>query len=40
MPRPILTEALRRCLEVLPIEATVTRAAVVDYARDVYRELP
>ncbi|GAA3225218.1 2'-5' RNA ligase family protein [Dactylosporangium siamense] len=40
VPRPILTEALRRCLEVLPIEATVTRAAVVDYARDIYRELP
>ncbi|GGM32229.1 2'-5' RNA ligase family protein [Dactylosporangium sucinum] len=39
VPRPILTEALRRCLEVLPIEATVIRAAVVDYARDVYREL-
>ena len=40
VPRPILTEALRRCLEVRPIEATVTRAAVVDYARDIYRELP
>jgi 2'-5' RNA ligase len=40
VPRPILTEALRRCLEVLPIEATVTRAAVVDYARDIYREIP
>ncbi|GAA2635093.1 2'-5' RNA ligase family protein [Dactylosporangium fulvum] len=40
VPRPILTDGLRRCLEVLPIEATVTRAAVVDYARDIYRELP
>jgi 2'-5' RNA ligase len=39
VPRPILTEALRRCLEVLPIEATVTKAAVVDYARDIYREI-
>ncbi|MET7395083.1 2'-5' RNA ligase family protein [Dactylosporangium sp. NPDC005572] len=39
VPRPILTEALRRCLEVLPIEATVTRAAVADYARDIYQEL-
>jgi hypothetical protein len=40
VPRPILADALRRCLEVLPIEATVTKAAVVDYARDVYREVP
>jgi 2'-5' RNA ligase len=40
VPRPLLTEALRRCLESLPIEATVTRAAVADYARDIFREIP
>ncbi|MEV8513895.1 2'-5' RNA ligase family protein [Dactylosporangium sp. NPDC051484] len=40
VPRPLLTETLRRCLESLPIEATVTRAAVADYARDIYREIP
>jgi 2'-5' RNA ligase len=39
VPRPLLTEALRRCLEALPIEATVTRAAVADFARDLYREI-
>jgi hypothetical protein len=39
VPRPLLTEALRRCLESLPIEATVTRAAVADYARDIFREV-
>ncbi|MER7005615.1 2'-5' RNA ligase family protein [Dactylosporangium sp. NPDC000555] len=39
VPRPLLTETLRRCLESLPIEATVTRAAVADYARDIYREI-
>ncbi|WP_432835039.1 2'-5' RNA ligase family protein [Dactylosporangium sp. CA-092794] len=40
VPRPLLTEALRRCLESLPIEATVTRAAVADYARGIFREIP
>jgi hypothetical protein len=39
VPRPLLTDALRRCLECLPIEATVTRAAVADYARDIYQEI-
>ncbi|MEU7870234.1 2'-5' RNA ligase family protein [Dactylosporangium sp. NPDC049140] len=40
VPRPLLTDALRRCLESLPIEATVTRAAVADYARDIFHEIP
>jgi hypothetical protein len=35
VPRPALTPAIRRCLEVLPIEATVTSAAVADHARGV-----
>ena len=36
VPRPVLTEALRRCLETLPIEATVVGAAVADHAKDIY----
>ncbi|GAA4247494.1 2'-5' RNA ligase family protein [Dactylosporangium darangshiense] len=40
VPRPLLTDTLRRCLESLPIDATVTRAAVADYARDIFREIP
>ncbi|WP_433056415.1 2'-5' RNA ligase family protein [Dactylosporangium sp. CS-033363] len=40
VPRPLLTDALRRCLESLPIEATVTRAAVADYARGIFQEIP
>jgi hypothetical protein len=39
VPRPALTEAVRRCLEVLPIPATVTGAAVVDQARGLYQPL-
>jgi hypothetical protein len=35
VPRPVLTQALRVCLETLPIEATVTGAAVVDRARGI-----
>jgi hypothetical protein len=38
--RPALTEAIRRCLEFLPIEATVTGAAVVDHKRDLRVPLP
>jgi 2'-5' RNA ligase len=39
VPRPVLTEATRLCLEMLPIEATVTRAAVADHARGVFAPL-
>jgi hypothetical protein len=39
VPRPVLTEAIRLCLETLPIDATVTRAAVADHARGVYEPL-
>jgi hypothetical protein len=35
VPRPVLAQAVRVCLEVLPIEATVTGAAVVDRARGI-----
>jgi 2'-5' RNA ligase len=40
VPNPLMTAAVRRCLEVLPIEATVVGAAVVDHARDIARSLP
>jgi len=39
VPRPVLTEAARLCLETLPIEATVTGAAVADHARGVFAPL-
>ena len=35
VPNALLTAAVRRCLEVLPIAATVTSAAVVDHAHDI-----
>jgi 2'-5' RNA ligase len=38
--RPALTEAIRRCLEFLPIDATVTGAAVVDHKRGIRVPLP
>jgi len=39
VPRPVLSAALRRCLEVLPIEATIISAAVADHARGVLHPL-
>jgi hypothetical protein len=39
VPRPLLTQAVRVCLEVLPIEATLTGAAVVDQARGIHAPL-
>jgi 2'-5' RNA ligase len=39
VPRPVLAEAVRACLEVLPIEATLTDAAVVDHARGLFDPL-
>jgi hypothetical protein len=40
VPRPPLAEAIRRCLEFLPIEATISSAAVVDHKRDIRAPLP
>ena len=40
VPNTLMAAAVRRCLEVLPIEATVVGAAVVDHARDIARPLP
>jgi hypothetical protein len=39
VPRPVLTEATRLCLEMLPIDATVRAAAVADHARGVFAPL-
>jgi hypothetical protein len=35
VPRPMLSVAIQRSLEVLPIEATLTAAAVVDHVRGI-----
>ncbi len=40
VPNTLLAIAVRRCLEVLPIEATVTGAAVTDHARGIAQPLP
>jgi len=40
VPRPVLAEAIRRCVEYLPIEAAISAAAVVDHKRDIRRPLP
>jgi hypothetical protein len=39
VPRPVLTESLRLCLETLPIEATLRSAAIADHARGVLAPL-
>ncbi len=39
VPNPQMAQAVRRCLEILPIRATVTGAAVTDHANDVARPL-
>lgn len=40
VPRPMITEAVRLALEVLPITATITAAAVADHNRGVHHALP
>ena len=39
VPRPVLTEAVRLCLEALPIPATLVGAAVADHNRGEYHPL-
>jgi hypothetical protein len=39
VPNALLAPAIRRCLEVLPIRATVTGAAVTDHANDIAQPL-
>jgi 2'-5' RNA ligase len=40
VPRPMISESVRRCLEVLPIPATLAGAAVADHNRGIYYPLP
>ena len=39
VPHKQMTDAIKLCMDVLPIEATVTGAAVADHARNVYQML-
>ncbi|MEH0935783.1 2'-5' RNA ligase family protein [Micromonospora psammae] len=40
VPNTLMAAAVRRCLEVLPLDATVVGAALADHARDITRPLP
>ncbi|WIM96213.1 2'-5' RNA ligase family protein [Actinoplanes oblitus] len=35
VPNPMMAPAIRRCLEILPLTATVTGAAIADHANDI-----
>lgn len=39
VPNPMMAPAIRRCLEILPLRATVTGAAVTDHANDIAHPL-
>jgi hypothetical protein len=39
VPNPMMAPAIRRCLEILPLTATVTGAAVTDHANDIAHPL-
>ncbi|WP_345627394.1 2'-5' RNA ligase family protein [Rugosimonospora acidiphila] len=39
VPNPLMGHAIRRCLEILPVRATVTGAAVTDHANDIAHPL-
>jgi len=40
VPNPLMGAAVRRCLEILPLRATVTGASVTDHANDIAHALP
>jgi hypothetical protein len=40
VPNPLMGAAVRRCLEILPLRATVTGASVTDHANDIAHPLP
>lgn len=40
VPLKQMPEAIRLCLDMLPVELTLTSAAVADYARNIYAPLP
>jgi hypothetical protein len=39
VPNPLMAVAIRRCLEVLPVPATVTGASITDHANDIAHAL-
>lgn len=39
VPNPVMAPAIRRCLEILPLTATVTGAAIADHANDIAHQL-
>jgi 2'-5' RNA ligase len=39
VPNPQMAQAVRRCLEILPVSASVTGAAVADHINDVFHPL-
>ncbi|GAA0419522.1 2'-5' RNA ligase [Actinoplanes capillaceus] len=39
VPNPVMAPAVRRCLEYLPLQATITGAAVADHANDISHPL-
>lgn len=40
VPNPLMAPAIRRCLEMLPLRATVTGASVTDHANDIAEPFP
>jgi 2'-5' RNA ligase len=40
VPNPVMAPAIRRCLEILPLRATVTGASVTDHANGIAHALP
>ncbi|MEW2472313.1 2'-5' RNA ligase family protein [Micromonospora gifhornensis] len=40
VPNTLMAAAIRRCLEVLPLEATITSAALTDHAHNISHPLP
>ncbi|MFI1996531.1 2'-5' RNA ligase family protein [Actinoplanes sp. NPDC020271] len=39
VPNPVMAPAIRRCLEILPLTATVTGASITDHANDIAHPL-
>lgn len=39
VPNPLMAAAIRRCLEMLPLRATITGAAIADHANDIHQPL-
>jgi hypothetical protein len=39
VPHKQITDAIKLCMDIMPIDAVITGAAVADYKRDIYRPL-